>query len=68
VLIALPKDYTGKAVSDSIQPPCPDCVQIRQSTSGAQYWCERHSRAYLKPHVYEPSDAQRRPSSVMPTH
>ena len=65
VLIALPKDYSGKTPSDSIQPPCPDCVQLRQTTNGAQYWCERHSRTYQKPHVYEPSDT--RPSSVMPT-
>lgn len=66
VLIALPKDYSGKTPSDSIQPPCPDCVQIRQQTNGDQYWCERHSRTYQKPHVYEPTDA--RPASVMPTH
>lgn len=64
VLIALPKDYSGKIASDTIQPPCPDCVQLRAQTSGEQYWCERHSRSYHKPHVYEPSD--RRPSSVMP--
>lgn len=67
VLIALPKDYTGKAASDVITPACPDCLQVRQSSSGAQYWCERHSRTYLKPHVYQPSDAHSRPSSVMPT-
>jgi nucleotide-binding universal stress UspA family protein len=67
VLIALPKDYTGKAPSDMIQPACTDCLQVRKQSSGAQYWCERHSRSYHKPHVYEPSDAQRRPTSVMPT-
>ena len=65
VMIALPKDYSGKAPSDSIQPPCSDCVQVRQATNGAQYWCERHSRTYHKPHVYEPSDS--RPTSVLPT-
>jgi nucleotide-binding universal stress UspA family protein len=63
VLIALAKDYSGKTPSDVIQPPCTDCLQVRQATSGAQFWCERHSRAYHKPHVYEPSDT--RPSSVM---
>jgi nucleotide-binding universal stress UspA family protein len=65
VLIALPKDYSGKTPSDSIQPPCSDCVQLRKETNGAQFWCERHSRTYQKPHVYEPSDS--RPTSVMPT-
>lgn len=67
VLIALPKDYSGKAVSDSIQPPCPDCIQARQASKGEHYWCERHSRTYLKPHVYEPSSSARS-ASVMPTH
>jgi nucleotide-binding universal stress UspA family protein len=67
VLVALPKDYSGKTHSDVIQPPCSDCVQLRTATNGEQYWCERHSRTYHKPHVYEPSDAQHRTSSVMPT-
>ena len=66
VLIALPKDYAGKSLSDTIQPPCPDCLEQRKATQGETYWCERHSRSYQKPHVYEPSD--RRPSSVMPGH
>lgn len=66
VLIALPKDYSGKSPSDMIQPPCPECLQLRKATHGESYWCERHSRSYLKPHVYEPSD--RRPTSVMPGH
>lgn len=68
VLIALPKDYSGKTPSDSIQPPCPDCLRVRQATNGEQFWCERHSHSYMKPHVYEPSDSLHRPSSVMPTH
>jgi nucleotide-binding universal stress UspA family protein len=66
VLIALPKNYSGKSPSDMIQPPCPDCLQLRKATNGASYWCERHSRSYQKPHVYEPSD--RRQTSVMPGH
>lgn len=67
VLIAMQKDYSGKTQSDTIQPPCPDCMKTRAATQGESYWCERHSRTYQKPHVYEPSDASRRPSSVMPT-
>jgi hypothetical protein len=68
VLIALPKDYTGKSPSDTIQPPCPDCIQVRKQSNGDTYWCERHSRTYLKPHVYEPSATHPRSSSVMPGH
>jgi nucleotide-binding universal stress UspA family protein len=67
VLIALPKDYTGKSLSDTIQPPCPDCIEARRTSNGEHYWCERHSRSYLKPHVYEPTQSTRT-ASVMPTH
>jgi nucleotide-binding universal stress UspA family protein len=65
VLIALAKDYSGKVSSDVIQPACPDCLQVRHSSHGEHYWCERHSRQYSKPHVYEPSDAPRT-ASVLP--
>jgi hypothetical protein len=68
VLIALPKDYAGKSPSDTIQPPCPDCLETRRASNGEHYWCERHSRSYLKPHVYEPSATTSRSASVMPTH
>jgi nucleotide-binding universal stress UspA family protein len=67
VLLALPKDYAGKVHSDVIQPACSDCLQTRKQSHGESFWCERHSRSYLKPHVYEPTDAQRRPTSFMPT-
>jgi nucleotide-binding universal stress UspA family protein len=67
VLLALPKDYQGRAHSDSIQPPCTDCLETRKQTQGQQFWCERHQRTYLKPHVYSPSEATH-PTSVMPTH
>jgi hypothetical protein len=59
VLIALPKDYSGKSASDVIEPACPDCLKVRSESHGEQYWCERHSRQYSKPHVYQPSDHQR---------
>lgn len=67
VLIALAKDYAGKSHSDIIEPACQDCLNIRRSSNGEHYWCERHSRSYLKPHVYEPTEL-RRTASVMPTH
>ena len=64
VLVALPKDYAGQAKSDSIEPACPDCVRVRGETGNRTYWCERHSRSYMQPHVYEPMDHKR--GSVMP--
>jgi nucleotide-binding universal stress UspA family protein len=66
VLVAVPKDYTGKEHSDVITPPCPKCVAARQQSNGSVFWCEQHSHAYARPHVYEPADHQRA-SSIMPT-
>jgi nucleotide-binding universal stress UspA family protein len=66
VLVAMPKDYTGKGHSDSIQPPCAKCVETRTQSLGKQYWCDQHSHTHAKPHVYEPSDHKR--SSMMPTY
>jgi nucleotide-binding universal stress UspA family protein len=63
VLVAAPKDYLRASQTSSIEPPCPDCVQARRASAGHTYWCERHSRSRLRPHVYEPSDA--RPHGVV---
>lgn len=65
VLVAIPKNYDGAAKSESIEPPCPDCVAARQQRDG-RFWCERHSHAYHQPHVYEPID-RGRSVAVMPT-
>jgi nucleotide-binding universal stress UspA family protein len=65
VLVAVPKNYAGKTKSQSIEPPCPDCVAMRTKTHGDKYWCERHLRTYAQPHVYEPSPRQR--ESLMPS-
>jgi nucleotide-binding universal stress UspA family protein len=67
VLVAVPKNYEGAEKSESIEPPCADCLIARQQAGNASYWCERHSRAYTQPHVYDPAD-RTRPVSVMPTH
>jgi nucleotide-binding universal stress UspA family protein len=67
VLVAVPKNYGGAAKSEIIEPPCADCIVVRQQSHNQTFWCERHSRSYNQPHVYEPSE--RNPSvSVMPTH
>lgn len=66
VLVAVPKDYTGVTPSERVSPPCADCVAAREQTSNETYWCERHSREHVKPHVYEPRAAGR--TSVMLTY
>lgn len=64
VLFAMPKDSVAR--SERIEPPCPDCVQARAQSAKARMWCERHSRHYMAPHVYVPSDRPR--ESVMTTY
>lgn len=65
VLIAIPKDYSGMTMSDSIEPPCPDCLTIRRQTNNHTFWCERHQHTYHRPHLYVPSESGR-PASVIP--
>jgi hypothetical protein len=55
VLVAVAKDHSDEDRSERIEPPCASCLETRTSTNGEQYWCEQHSRVYMKPHVYEPS-------------
>ncbi len=54
VLIAFPKDYSGTTASPRIDPPCPDCLSTRKNSSNATFWCERHTRPHLEPHIYAP--------------
>jgi nucleotide-binding universal stress UspA family protein len=35
-----------------IEPPCADCLAVRQVTSRATLWCERHSEHHIKAHTY----------------
>lgn len=63
VLIAIPKDHSSTPRSEQVEPACPACLEARASTNDPNAWCERHSHRYMKPHVYEPSEAPR--NSVM---
>ena len=38
-------------------PPCKMCVAQRQATDGADWWCEQHSKPYVRPHRYNYSEA-----------
>jgi nucleotide-binding universal stress UspA family protein len=63
VLVAMPKDHIGAADTARIEPPCAECIAARAASGNKQYWCERHSRSRLRPHVYEPSDP--RPTALV---
>jgi nucleotide-binding universal stress UspA family protein len=58
VLIALPKAYNA-ASSERIEPACADCLALRGKSANSQFWCERHSRPSLQPHIYVPRDSAR---------
>lgn len=34
------------------EPPCPDCVEVREATGGARWWCEVHDRPWVPAHRY----------------
>lgn len=65
VLIAVPKDSGGTATA-SIEPPCADCLSTRKQSANARFWCERHSKPYLEPHIYVPRDGVR--TSIPPMY
>jgi nucleotide-binding universal stress UspA family protein len=65
VLIAIPKNYAGATASETITPPCPDCLTARRQSQNERFWCARHQHSYHKPHVYVPSETGR-PMSVIP--
>ena len=66
VLIAVPKNYSGTTASPSITPACTDCLNTRKQSANARFWCERHSKPYLQPHIYVPRDAVQ--SSIPPMY
>jgi nucleotide-binding universal stress UspA family protein len=48
-----------KAVPEAlpqIEPPCPDCVETRRASSGAEMWCERHRERHGQRHTYAQRD------------
>lgn len=59
VLIAFPKDYSGATASPRPEPPCAECLAARKSSANATFWCARHSKPYLAPHIYVPRDDAR---------
>lgn len=52
VWIVRPKDHAGLGKVPEIEPPCKDCIAKREETSGAQFWCERHSEHHVRAHAY----------------
>jgi nucleotide-binding universal stress UspA family protein len=51
VLVAGPKPQPT-AHEPAIEPPCPQCVELRRASAGKHWWCPRHEAPSLAAHVY----------------
>jgi nucleotide-binding universal stress UspA family protein len=56
VFVVRPKNAPAKAQGPQIEPPCPRCVETRQATAGAEYWCEQHRQRHGQRHTYHQRD------------
>jgi nucleotide-binding universal stress UspA family protein len=39
-------------LAPEIEPPCQECIAIREETGGRTYWCARHSEHHVHGHPY----------------
>lgn len=39
-----------------IEPPCPECLETRRSSAGAEYWCAQHRERHGQRHTYSQRD------------
>jgi nucleotide-binding universal stress UspA family protein len=53
VWVVRPKAYDDVEAPE-IEPPCPDCVRMREETDGGEVWCSRHqlARFHPRPHRF----------------
>jgi nucleotide-binding universal stress UspA family protein len=63
VLVARP----ANAGIPEIEPPCPQCLQVRQETNGEKFWCERHAQHHSqgRTHHYRTGTAADRSSGFL---
>ena len=54
VLVVRPKALPEQL--PRIEPPCPQCLETRRASSGAQYWCEQHRERHGQRHTYSQRD------------
>lgn len=40
------------AEGPTIEPPCPNCLEVQQSTRGGQLWCTVHARRHVSGHLH----------------
>jgi nucleotide-binding universal stress UspA family protein len=52
VLVASPPPKEPVKHEPTIEPACPQCLQTRAATKGAQWWCDRHSHLANGGHAF----------------
>jgi nucleotide-binding universal stress UspA family protein len=52
-------------VWEQIEPVCPDCAHVQQSTNGDTLWCARHSQHHARWHTYHETPASYGLGSMM---
>jgi nucleotide-binding universal stress UspA family protein len=52
VLVAEPMVEDAAAPDPAIEPPCPDCLVVRERSAGTQWWCARHDSRSRRLHRY----------------
>jgi nucleotide-binding universal stress UspA family protein len=52
VLVVRPVGVEPAANGPKIEPPCPQCLEARRASAGAQFWCERHQEHHARAHTY----------------
>lgn len=53
VVVVRPTAYVvGSPSAFAPEPPCPACLEARAESDQTVWWCERHSKEYVKPHRY----------------
>jgi len=56
VLVSRPKNFEGVAHSEGLDPPCPDCLEVRHRTGGEKWWCDLHAREHVPTHIYSSTE------------
>lgn len=54
VLVMRPKAQLAEG--PTIEPPCPECLEIRTASAGSELWCPHHRERHGRRHTYHQSD------------
>lgn len=49
VLVVRPGEHPK---TPEIEPPCPDCLAVREATNGVEFWCSEHRTRHGQRHTY----------------